>query len=234
MTIIYTIMGHNSKNACIVLESLGQTNPQIWVVRGKDGNWSLPKSNLEQLKESVGFDISPIPTSQFTILSEDGKKISYSFFVRTGIIAENSSPGRKLVSFADAWALTRGSLNFSDSLVIEESSDFLKSLGMKPGLDDVMPLSEGKTLLVEREMTTMSKVLLFAIGAWLVGKFIKLKMRGNQQQISTLAAALLSSKKFQEELRKPGASMDSVIQRLKVKNMDADRFEKTFGIKWPV
>lgn len=228
-------MRHNQKISCIVLESLNQRiNPQIWVVRGKDGSWSLPKAESSQLKESIGFNVRPIPQSQFISTHESGEKQQYEFFVRSGVITESISPNKRLVTFSDAWALTKGSLNFSDSFVIEESSHFLKSIGINPGLDKVMPLSEGKTLLVERDMSTMSKILLFVVGAWLVGKFIKLKMRGNQQQVSALAAALLSSKKFQDELKKPGASMESIVQHLKVKNMDADRFEKTFGVKWPV
>lgn len=232
-------MGQNLKTTCIILESIGQkNNPQIWISR-KENGWSLPtissqKKGSSQLKESFGFNTKPIPASQFFILDESGNKTQYRVFVRTGVILENIETSGKIVSISEAWSLLRGSLNFVDAAIIEESNSFLKSLGMNTGLDSVIPLSEGKTLLVEREITTMSKILLFVVGSLLVGKTIKLKIRGSEKQVSSLAAALLSSKKFQDELKRPGATMESVVQCLKDKNMDAQRFENTFGIKWPV
>jgi len=232
-------MGQNLQTTCIILESIGQkNNPQIWISR-KENGWSLPrissqKKGSDQIRESFGFNSKSIPASRLFILDESGNKTQYQIFVRTGVILENIETTGKIVSISEAWSLLRGSLNFADAAIIEESNSFLKRLGMNTGLDSVIPLSEGKSLLSEREMPTMSKILLYVVGSWLVGKTIKLKLRGNQKQISALTAALLSSKKFQDELKKPGATMTSIVQCLKDKNADAQRFENTFGIKWPV
>lgn len=45
---------------------------------------------------------------------------------------------------------------------------------------------------------------------------------------------MMASKKFQDELRKPGASMQSVIDKLNIKNASARDFERILGVRWPL
>lgn len=89
-------------------------------------------------------------------------------------------------------------------------------------------------LLNELHFNLLGKLTLAALGAWLVGKATNLKLRGNKQQVNAVANALLASRKFQDELKRPGASLESVMQKLRVKNMNAREFERTFGVKWPL
>ena len=78
------------------------------------------------------------------------------------------------------------------------------------------------------------KIFLASLGAWLAGKLVNMKLRGSQQEISAVANALTASRRFQEELRKPGASVESVIDKLRIKQMSASEFERVLGVRWPL
>lgn len=78
------------------------------------------------------------------------------------------------------------------------------------------------------------KMLLASLGAWIVGKFVSTKLRGNSDEIQAVANALMASRRFQDELRKPGASVQSVIEKLRVKQMSASEFQRVLGVPWPL
>jgi hypothetical protein len=223
----------NLKTISVILETLLDSNLHVWMKKSEDGTLSFPPlGKRSSFKESLGFDVLSVPSKSTVIIQECGSITKYQAFVRSTKVF--SDKGLVKIPVSEAWQYFRGVGSFREAEVLDDLCSSFRKAGIKTGIDSVIPLSEGKTLLVEREMTTMSKVLLFIVGAWLVGKYFKLKVRGSQKQISTLASAMLSSKRFQDELKRPGASLENVMNKLKVKNMDADRFQKTFGIKWPV
>ena len=78
------------------------------------------------------------------------------------------------------------------------------------------------------------KIFLASIGAWMVGKYVNTKIRGTEEEISAVTNALLSSRRFQEELRSPGASVQSVIDKLRIKQMSAAEFKRVLGVDWPL
>lgn len=84
------------------------------------------------------------------------------------------------------------------------------------------------------ETNLLGKLFFSALGLWLVGKATKTKLRGSPDEIRAVAMALASSKKFQDELEKSGATVESVLNALDVKNMSAKKFERTFGCAWPL
>lgn len=86
----------------------------------------------------------------------------------------------------------------------------------------------------EIRLNTAGKIFFATLGAWLVGKAVNTKLRGSQRQVEALASALTSSRKFNDELNRPGATVDSVMQKLGVKHMSATEFERVFGIPWPL
>jgi hypothetical protein len=87
---------------------------------------------------------------------------------------------------------------------------------------------------IDHRLGVTGKLLLASIGAWFVGKVVNTKLRGSKAEITAITNALLASKRFQEELRRPGASVQSVVDRLHVKRMTAEEFERLFGIRWPL
>ena len=100
------------------------------------------------------------------------------------------------------------------------------------GGDDCM--SDNKELVNEMHLNLLGKLLFASVGAWLVGQLTNTKIRGTKTEIAALANAMVASKKFQDELRKPGASVQSVTNKLGVKNMTANDFKRVFGIQWPL
>lgn len=78
------------------------------------------------------------------------------------------------------------------------------------------------------------KIFLASLGAWLVGKVINTKLRGSRDEIQAVTNALMASKRFQEELKRPGATVESVIEKMRIKQMSASEFERVLGVRWPL
>lgn len=78
------------------------------------------------------------------------------------------------------------------------------------------------------------KLMLAAIGSWLAGKLTNIKLRGSKREVKVVADAMVASRKFQDELKKPGATVKSVIDKLGVKHMTEREFERVFKVKWPL
>lgn len=60
------------------------------------------------------------------------------------------------------------------------------------------------------------------------------RIRGTPEQIKAVIDALLASKAFQQELKKPGATVQSVIDKLNLRNMTKERFKQITGKNWPI
>jgi hypothetical protein len=83
-------------------------------------------------------------------------------------------------------------------------------------------------------MSFFSTMLAAALGGWLAGMQTNVRIRGTQAQIEALTSALMASKRFQDELHRPGATVESVVQKLGVKQMSEREFERVFGVSWPL
>jgi hypothetical protein len=97
-----------------------------------------------------------------------------------------------------------------------------------------MSKEEKDTLQEGAYLSLTGKMLLASLGAWLVGKVVTTKVRGSQDEITAVSNALMSSRKFQEELNRPGATVESVMAKLRVKQMSASEFERVLGVRWPL
>jgi hypothetical protein len=95
-------------------------------------------------------------------------------------------------------------------------------------------MSDTKGPLNELQLNLLGKLFFTAVGAWLVGKATNVKIRGEHDEVQAVANALMASRKFQEELRRPGATVESVINRLGLKNASAYEFERLTGVRWPL
>jgi hypothetical protein len=93
---------------------------------------------------------------------------------------------------------------------------------------------EDKKPINELKVNLLGKVFFATLGAWLVGKYVNTKLRGTQSEIQAVGNALAASKRFQDELNRPGATVDSVVQKLGIKHMSASEFERVLGVPWPL
>jgi hypothetical protein len=84
------------------------------------------------------------------------------------------------------------------------------------------PKEETASLREALEFNLTGKIFLAAIGAWLVGKVVNTKIRGNQGDITAVANALT------------GATVQSVVDKLRIKQMSAAEFERALGVPWPL
>ena len=91
-----------------------------------------------------------------------------------------------------------------------------------------------KETINELKFNILGKIFFATLGAWLVGKVINTKLRGSRDEVEAVANALSASRRFQDELNRPGATVDSVVQKLGVKHMSASEFERVLGVPWPL
>ena len=84
------------------------------------------------------------------------------------------------------------------------------------------------------KLSLPGKLFMAATAAWVLGKTSKLRIKGTKQEIDALAAALRSSRKFRQELRKPGATVESVMDKLGLKHARGKEFERITGVPWPL
>jgi len=93
--------------------------------------------------------------------------------------------------------------------------------------------------LNEVKMSWAGKLFFAAIAAFILGKTmekinIPIKIRGNPEQMKALVDAIVSSKKFQDELARPGATVESVIEKLNIRNMTKERYKAITNKPWPL
>lgn len=63
---------------------------------------------------------------------------------------------------------------------------------------------------------------------------LPIKLKGTKEQIKAIMDVITSSAEFQKEVNKPGATVEDVIQKLNLKNINKASFEKVFNKKWPL
>lgn len=94
--------------------------------------------------------------------------------------------------------------------------------------------ADPKQLLEGGYLSLTGKIFFASLGAWLVGKLVNMKFRGTRDEVQAVANALTASRRFQDELNRPGASVESVFDKLRIKSMSAAEFERVLGVPWPL
>ena len=94
---------------------------------------------------------------------------------------------------------------------------------------------DSKTILNEHfRVSAVGKLFLAALAGAVLGKHMGYQVRGTPSEVAAVKSALMSSKSFRHELEKPGASVESVINKLNLKRASAREFEKVLGVPWPL
>ena len=97
-----------------------------------------------------------------------------------------------------------------------------------------MKTNRTKEKLNELHVNGVGKLLFVSVAAWLAGKAISMRIRASKREALALARAMIASKKFQQEISKPGATVDSVMRVMSDKTRSAREFEACFGQRWPL
>ncbi len=88
--------------------------------------------------------------------------------------------------------------------------------------------------LNELHVNMIGKIFFTACAAWLVGRTTNIKLRGTQTEVQAIANAMLASKRFQDELKRPGATVEEVMEKLQLKHASAQEFTRILGVPWPL
>ena len=83
-------------------------------------------------------------------------------------------------------------------------------------------------------VSTTGKIFLAAVAASLLGKISNVRVRGTQEQIDALKDALMASREFQDELERPSATVQDIMNKLHLKGISAAEFERRFGVPFPI
>jgi hypothetical protein len=86
----------------------------------------------------------------------------------------------------------------------------------------------------ELKLNLLGKIFFVTAAAWLVGKAVNMKVRGSPHEVQAVSNALMASRRFQDELNRPGATVESVMQKLDLKHASAREFERILGVPWPL
>lgn len=104
---------------------------------------------------------------------------------------------------------------------------------------DITPDNVDKytTTLKEWNLSWAGKLFFAGAAAYIAGKVIKnmpLKIRGSKEELKAIADAIVASKAFQDELKKPGASIESVVKKMNLKNVTREKFTAITGKSFPL
>lgn len=93
--------------------------------------------------------------------------------------------------------------------------------------------------LDEVNLTWAGKLFFASIAAYVASDIaqamkLPIKLRGKPEEIKAVVDAITSSKDFQREIKKPGAKIEDVVQKMNLRNMNKSSFERLTGKKWPL
>ena len=119
--------------------------------------------------------------------------------------------------------------------IITEDKDLLKAEDQKLFLEQFD--KENPEFLKEWNLSWAGKLFFASAAAYIAGKVIKnmpLKIKGTKQQLDAIANVIVASKSFQDELKKPGATIESVVKKLNLRNMSRNQFRNITGKDFPL
>jgi 8-oxo-dGTP diphosphatase len=231
----------------VVLDSL-EPPYRVYVCKPSNGYgpWSFPKGRVDkgetiasaairEVQEESGIDAEIIPSSYLGTGKGAFTVTHYYVMLRSGQIGAHDYETEevRLVTFDEARSLFESDENMRDVMILRRAIKFIDSLKHE-GDKMSESLDKRNTMLNELHTNLLGKIFVATLGAWLVGKVVNTKIRGTNEQVNAVSNALLASRRFQEELQRPGATVESVVQKLNVKHMSAAEFERVFQIPWPL
>jgi hypothetical protein len=111
----------------------------------------------------------------------------------------------------------------------------------KRQINEIVKKEELKVKKLQEELSWVGKMFFAGLAGAIGGTFaqavgIKLpfKLRGSQSQIKAITDAVMATKEFQQEIARSGATVESVIRKLNLKNISRERFEQFTGHSWPL
>lgn len=94
-------------------------------------------------------------------------------------------------------------------------------------------------VIKEFKLSWAGKIFFAGAAAFIMGSAgheqkLPIKVRGTPEQMKAVIDAIVSSKSFQQEISRPGATVDSVIEKLRIRNISKNQFQQLTGRPWPL
>lgn len=86
----------------------------------------------------------------------------------------------------------------------------------------------------EYKLSATGKLFFASLVSYLNGSQSIVKLKATPEQIKAISNAVMASKAFQDEVKREGATIESVIEKMRLKNLTAAEFKKITGKPWPL
>jgi len=234
----------------VVLDKLEEPY-HVYVVKPSNnyGPWCFPKGRvdpgedlhstaLREVQEEAGVPAKIIPGANLGTGVGSYSITHYFLMVQDGPLGshDHETEEVRLATFDEARELFSSDGNSRDVGILGRAISYLDA--NKSEKKEEVPMSEApspkKPMINELHVNLLGKIFFTACAAWLVGKATNIKLRGTQEEIRAVSEAMMSSRRFQEELENPGATMDSVMNKLGLKHASAREFERILNVPWPL
>jgi hypothetical protein len=83
------------------------------------------------------------------------------------------------------------------------------------------------------KLSATGKLFFASLVAYLAGAKSIVKLKATPEQVKAITDAVMASKAFQDEIKRDGATIESVIEKMRLKNMTAADFKRLTGRPWP-
>lgn len=84
------------------------------------------------------------------------------------------------------------------------------------------------------KLSATGKLFFASLVAYLAGAKSVVKLKATPEQVKAISDAVMASKQFQDEVKRDGATIESVIEKMRLKNLTAAEFKKITGKVWPL
>lgn len=87
------------------------------------------------------------------------------------------------------------------------------------------------------DLTPIGKLFFASLVSWIVGDEntkLNWNLRGEPKKLEVMTKTIIAAKKLQQELKRPGATVDTVFVKLNEKIAAAQEFQATFGFPFPL
>jgi hypothetical protein len=125
------------------------------------------------------------------------------------------------------------SISFSEGSIMSDTNK-KESLLEAP----IKVKGENEETMKEFNLSWAGKIFFAGAAAYILGRAMKqtlpIKIKGTPEQLRAITDAIISSKIFQKEINRPGASIDSVIEKLQLRNMSKEQFRRITNKQWPL
>lgn len=180
------------------------------------------KQNKNESELSLPIVVKESKTTLNNIVANESTVVKDEKF--EAILAEaNLTDDEKLAKIREAYGIKVGESLMLTEDITKENADSL--------IESSIPT------LKEWNLSWAGKLFFAGAAAYIAGKVIKnmpLKLHGSKEQLRAIADAIVASKAFQDELKKPGASIESVVKKMNLRNVTRQRFEQLTGKAFPL